>query len=426
MSFTTRCPACGTVFRVVADQLKISDGWVRCGHCSDVFDATIHLEAWAPAPGAAAGPASAPPPVSPDPSPSPSSPIVAEASAEPEAEPERPSAAPATPPSSPAEPATMPDDDLRAWFGEGPLEPAAAAQGAPQDSPVVVEPVAEHLSSAALPAPTVDGEAPHEDGVDVVQSADPPDSIQPPDALAVPSVLQTLAVESRDEPESDFHAELERFAHSTRAPLAPEPAEARRADATPSMPPQAVPEDVVRQDEEANDAEPGFVRQARRRAYWSSPGMRVVLSLVAVLLVALLAGQWAIQQRHRLVAAQPSLKPWIEQACVHLGCDLAPVRRIDAVVIDSAELVRRLGNFHSFDIVLHNQSPLEVALPALELTLTDPNGLVIARRVFLPEDWPVDTRALAPNARTPVSFRLSISLGEGVPTAGYRALVFYP
>ncbi|MEZ5707015.1 MAG: zinc-ribbon domain-containing protein [Burkholderiaceae bacterium] len=35
MSFTTRCPACGTMFRVVPDQLKISDGWVR-GHCSDV------------------------------------------------------------------------------------------------------------------------------------------------------------------------------------------------------------------------------------------------------------------------------------------------------------------------------------------------------------------------------------------------------
>ena len=48
MSFVTRCPACATHFKVVSDQLKISDGWVRCGHCSDVFDATIHLEAWVP------------------------------------------------------------------------------------------------------------------------------------------------------------------------------------------------------------------------------------------------------------------------------------------------------------------------------------------------------------------------------------------
>ena len=31
------------MFRVVPDQLKISEGWVRCGHCSEVFDATAHM-----------------------------------------------------------------------------------------------------------------------------------------------------------------------------------------------------------------------------------------------------------------------------------------------------------------------------------------------------------------------------------------------
>lgn len=31
------------MFRVVPDQLKISEGWVRCGHCGEVFDATAHL-----------------------------------------------------------------------------------------------------------------------------------------------------------------------------------------------------------------------------------------------------------------------------------------------------------------------------------------------------------------------------------------------
>ncbi|WP_299763436.1 zinc-ribbon domain-containing protein, partial [Ramlibacter sp.] len=29
MSLITSCPACGTMFRVVPDQLKISEGWVR-------------------------------------------------------------------------------------------------------------------------------------------------------------------------------------------------------------------------------------------------------------------------------------------------------------------------------------------------------------------------------------------------------------
>ena len=39
MSLATRCTACGTAFRVVQDQLKISEGWVRCGQCDAVFNA---------------------------------------------------------------------------------------------------------------------------------------------------------------------------------------------------------------------------------------------------------------------------------------------------------------------------------------------------------------------------------------------------
>ena len=51
MSLVTRCPACATTFKVVRDQLRISDGWVRCGRCSQVFDATVDLrDASAPTP----------------------------------------------------------------------------------------------------------------------------------------------------------------------------------------------------------------------------------------------------------------------------------------------------------------------------------------------------------------------------------------
>lgn len=53
MSLTTRCPVCETTFKVVPDQLRISDGWVRCGRCGEVFDAPVTL-------GEAANPDSAP------------------------------------------------------------------------------------------------------------------------------------------------------------------------------------------------------------------------------------------------------------------------------------------------------------------------------------------------------------------------------
>ena len=43
MSLITRCPNCSTLFKVVADQLRVSGGWVRCGHCQELFDASLHL-----------------------------------------------------------------------------------------------------------------------------------------------------------------------------------------------------------------------------------------------------------------------------------------------------------------------------------------------------------------------------------------------
>ncbi len=39
MALATRCPQCGAMFRVVADQLKLRGGLVRCGQCRTVFDA---------------------------------------------------------------------------------------------------------------------------------------------------------------------------------------------------------------------------------------------------------------------------------------------------------------------------------------------------------------------------------------------------
>ncbi|WP_295541651.1 DUF3426 domain-containing protein [uncultured Pseudacidovorax sp.] len=43
MSLVTRCPSCSTAFKVVRDQLRLSEGWVRCGRCGEVFDAQADL-----------------------------------------------------------------------------------------------------------------------------------------------------------------------------------------------------------------------------------------------------------------------------------------------------------------------------------------------------------------------------------------------
>lgn len=331
MSFTTRCPACGTTFRIVADQLKISEGWVRCGHCADVFDATLYLEPWVPG---------TPAPAAPD---------------------------------RPTEPA-LPQAEL-------------TIASDPQEDELVTRP------PALLPDDVQ--EAPQEDG--------------------------------------DFGTELQRFAAAKAAAEAAAVAaahadKARRETPTTRTPSGSVP--LTDPDPDAVQVEPpavpSFVRQAQQRAFWQSPGVRAGLFLVVVLLSALLAGQWALHERDRLAAWEPRLLPLLQKACAPLGCTVGPVRNIDAILIDSSALVRRLGNFHSFDLVLKNTADVALALPALELSLTDTRDQVISRRVFLPEEWP-DAPAVVPaNSSLNVSFRLALSVGEATPMAGYRALVFYP
>lgn len=85
MSLATRCTACGTVFRIVEDQLRVSDGWVRCGRCAEIFDARellFDIEQEAPPPWPAAftpepvsEPPPPPPPLPPPPPPAPPAPL---------------------------------------------------------------------------------------------------------------------------------------------------------------------------------------------------------------------------------------------------------------------------------------------------------------------------------------------------------------
>ncbi len=64
MALTTRCPQCGTSFKVVPDQLRVRNGLVRCGACSTVFDGRACLVSAPGAPVVATAPASAPLPSS--------------------------------------------------------------------------------------------------------------------------------------------------------------------------------------------------------------------------------------------------------------------------------------------------------------------------------------------------------------------------
>jgi len=393
MSYTTRCPACGTTFRVVPDQLKISDGWVRCGHCADVFDATLYLEQWTPAPTLAPTPT---PPHTPSPVAAPAQerePTVAEPVASAAARPAPDSASIASGFDATA-PADLAPDGLLGTPQE--KAPPVAAEPAASSAPLVSKP------GDTEPAPDM------EPVTDAAAPADPP--VPPATAPA----------------EDDFQAELVRFA--ARQPADAEAPAAEPTSAPSPLPAAALPEGLAAPVPSRAADEPGFVRQARRQAFWRSPLMRAVLSLLLVLLLALLALQWAVHDRDRLAARHPALAPLLVQLCEPLGCRIAPPRQIDAVVIDSTALVRRLGNFYAFDVVLKNTATMAVAMPALELSLTDTQDRVIARRVFLPRELPGAPEQLAPESSLPLNLRLSVAdaASGALPMAGYRALVFYP
>jgi predicted Zn finger-like uncharacterized protein len=162
-NLAARCTACGTVFRVVQDQLRVAGGLVRCGRCGEVFNAAealIDLETSAPV----AAPAEQPPEpeqqagtafdlhVAPDPR---------QASPEPEAGPDAPIWAD-EPPS-----AAEPLPDLRAETAGFDVEPA-------RDSVAISAPAAAGSTDTSTPheAHDADPRAEADDRPSFVRSAE--------------------------------------------------------------------------------------------------------------------------------------------------------------------------------------------------------------------------------------------------------------
>ena len=186
--------------------------------------------------------------------------------------------------------------------------------------------------------------------------------------------------------------------------------------------------DPFKQPEPEPDLAPSlsFVKQAQRRAFWRRPGVRAALSLAAFALLLSLAGFWAVVERDRLAAWQPGLQPALMALCRPVGCELAPLQQIESVLIDSTALLRRSEGRYAFDVTLRNTGRWPVAVPALELTLTDIADRVLVRRVFTAADWAGTAQVLPPGADLPLRLELGLEALEARAMTGYRALLFYP
>lgn len=205
--------------------------------------------------------------------------------------------------------------------------------------------------------------------------------------------------------------------------MPPEPApQASYLDAVDELSRGAAPVDA---DEPALD-DVSFVRQARRKAFWRRPLVRAPLGLAAGVLLVALALQIAVQERDRIAAAQPGLKPLLQQLCEPLKCTVGPSRQIEAVVIDGSTFSKLRADAYRLNFTLRNQAPTDIAMPAIELTLTDSQDQPVVRRVLTPADLGVPSGTLAAGADWSGNFAMSVAGNGTGRIAGYRVLAFYP
>lgn len=179
------------------------------------------------------------------------------------------------------------------------------------------------------------------------------------------------------------------------------------------------------QKEEKHPAVPEFMKQAQRKAWWNQPAVRFVMGMLVMLLPLALALQIVVQERNALAAWQPQWRPALENLCVALDCTLAPRQDIAAVVVADSHFAATGAPFaYQLELALHNRSGAAVAMPALEVTLTDSQEQVLVRKVLQPQDLGAPTE-LGPRAEWALKLPVTTQ-GLHLPVSGYRLTVFYP
>lgn len=375
MNQITRCPACATMFKVVADQLKAAQGWVRCGQCGEVFEASLHLV--------------------PDPM----------------------AGLDALAPGHDAKPAL--DQAVATQAHETPAALSFPASPDAKDlaehrmDALAIEPFLLPESSAPVQDAAVQ---PGQPGLDADEGA----PVQPAPAPA--------------EEAGDIHIDAL-------------PAALTAAIAVPQYPPRIDPTFTgdaygFRPDSPGGAEAPeavgdvSFVRDAQRKVFWQTPRLRAGLGLLFALLLAALALQWMVRQKDVLAAQEPRLAPLLQALCRPLGCEIRPLRRIESVLIDSANFSKTGPDAYRLTFVLKNTGAAALEIPALEVTLTDRQDQALVRRVLMPAQFAADQVTLP--ARSELAATLSLKVGadgaqaaaastaDTLPVAGYRLLAFYP
>ncbi len=350
MSLATRCSACSTVFRVQQDQLKASEGWVRCGRCGTVFSALEGLF----------------------------------------------------------------DMQRDSHFGSMPLQqepivaaprpPPVAALTAPADVESVI--ITEDDTSAADDGDNAHG-AHNELRAHVDLPLDP-GADAPIGALAGSSADRAAAAAAFSASFHDAHDDdddaallIEHSGHHTTFDE--------------STPVYTGPAPLA----------PSFVRQAERDARWQRPILRRLTIAAAMLLPLLLGAQVVLHNRDVVAVRWPVSAEPLRALCESLDCSVQAPRALEEVSVESSGLTRVEGApLYRLQVAVRNRAAWAVAMPALDLTLTDPRGEIVTRRVLrAAELGGAAPKALAAGAEW--SALATLDVGDRRVT-GYTIELFYP
>jgi hypothetical protein len=196
---------------------------------------------------------------------------------------------------------------------------------------------------------------------------------------------------------------------------------------------QALPDGTPDATEPSPEAEPAlrdmaFVRQAQRRAFWQSRRMRITLGVLAGVLSLTLFMQVVFHHRDRIASQAPALRPLLAALCASFQCRLGPPRRIESIAIESSAFTRVRADAFRLSLTLSNQADIALAMPALELTLTDVQDQPVLRRVLQPSDLgPQAPQVIEARAEWTSTLTLAIApQANPARIVGYRVLAFYP
>jgi predicted Zn finger-like uncharacterized protein len=142
----------------------------------------------------------------------------------------------------------------------------------------------------------------------------------------------------------------------------------------------------------------------------------------AVLLVLLLLFQLLVAKRNWLAAQEPALRPVLSALC---ACEVIWPREPEAVLIESSSFTENPDGGYTVQLRLKNTQHHPVAMPALELSLTDFQDQVLVRRVFTAQELSGKDHVQAlRDVRSTLNFDLDDKVSKRI--TGFRAFVFYP